>query len=474
MRPDAPDDPCLELEEEPTHVGFAVVLPPPANDRIDLLDELRGRDWRLSAGHRADLVLEAADRLLSRVRIERARLCPAPDLLRRQPKLSTALDLEAEELEAVSDADDPRLPRVHTHAECLKDLSRRLERGARLRCRRAGDYPIVGIPRQLIAPPAHLPVERRQEDVAEEGRDHPALRCPSVGRKEPASVVSPGFEHCLHEAQHSAIAHALGYERDELFVIDGPEEVLQIRIHDPLTTALDLLPDFAKGVLRRSSSPVSEVGVVEYWLEDRLQPVHKRLLAHAIEDRRDAKRSMFASAADLWDPDRTNGLRTILVGFESPLKVREPQLVLRLEHLHTLAVDPTAALVCADLLPGDLQVLPLAYLVDDRVLLPRTRWVEPVGESPWPRMYGSFAQGTVPPPWPCSSRVLAPSNRLRRPPSPAHSGRRSRGRAAFTALLVLLGRPTTRVALLPISLTLIGSLPPEPPGNHVSPPEVTR
>jgi hypothetical protein len=72
-----------------------------------------------------------------------------------------------------------------------------------------------------------------------------------------------------------------------------------------------------------------------------------------------------------------------------------------------------------------------------------------------------------------TSALALPPNRLRRPPSPTHSGRRWRGHAAFAALEVLLGRPTTRPAPLPISLTLIGSLLPVPPGNPTSPPGVT-
>ncbi|MGA9808046.1 MAG: hypothetical protein WBQ56_10175, partial [Candidatus Sulfotelmatobacter sp.] len=44
------------------------------------------------------------------------------------------------------------------------------------------------------------------------------------------------------------------------------------------------------------------------------------------------------------------------------------------------------------------------------------------------------------------------SNYPRLPPSPTHSGRRLHGRAAFTALQVLLGSPTTGEASLALSL----------------------
>src|SRR5215471_11785528 len=52
-------------------------------------------------------------------------------------------------------------------------------------------------------------------------------------------------------------------------------------------------------------------------------------------------------------------------------------------------------------------------------------------------------------------------------------GRQSPGRVAFTTFLVPFGRPTTPRTPLPISLTLIGSLPSVPPEDPESPPGVT-
>jgi hypothetical protein len=106
--------------------------------------------------------------------------------------------------------------------------------------------------------------------------------------------------------------------------------------------------------------------------------------------------------------------------------------------------------------------------------LPCTRRVEPVCQSPRTEMYGYFTHGTVPPFRPYSSGLASLPDHLRRLPSPTHSGRRLRGHAAFTALKVLLSRPTTGRASLAISLALIGSLTPVPPGDPVSPPEVTH
>ena len=102
------------------------------------------------------------------------------------------------------------------------------------------------------------------------------------------------------------------------------------------------------------------------------------------------------------------------------------------------------------------------------------RQVEASLQYPRTMMYGFFAKRTDPPSsslliW-CSSLPSC----LRLPPSPTHRGRRSLGHAAFTALQVILGSPTTDRASLAISLLLIGPLTPVPPGDSVSSPEVTR
>src|SRR5215472_14850583 len=105
---------------------------------------------------------------------------------------------------------------------------------------------------------------------------------------------------------------------------------------------------------------------------------------------------------------------------------------------------------------------------------PCTHRVEPVCQSPRTETYGYFTHGTVPPSRPYSSGLASSS----RPSSPAAFpnpfGRRLRGHAVFTALEVLLSRPTTGRTLLAISLALIGPLTPVPPGDSASPPEVTH
>ena len=83
-------------------------------------------------------------------------------------------------------------------------------------------------------------------------------------------------------------------------MVRGPEEVSEIRIDDPLGPALYLFPHFAQGILRRSPSPISEAGIIEYRLEDRLQPIEQRLLTYAIIDRGYAEHAMLARFVPLF------------------------------------------------------------------------------------------------------------------------------------------------------------------------------
>src|SRR5215469_18470923 len=103
-----------------------------------------------------------------------------------------------------------------------------------------------------------------------------------------------------------------------------------------------------------------------------------------------------------------------------------------------------------------------------------TRRVDPVRQSPRCRAYGYFTHGTVPPPCPLLIWFPFLPDRLRRLPSPAHIRRRLPGHTAFAVLEVLHSRRSTGRALLATSLSLIGLLTPVPPGDPVSPPEVTH
>src|SRR5262245_14398788 len=280
---------------------------------------------------------------------------------------------------------------------------------------------IVGIPRQSIASATHLPVKRSQQDVTEQGGNNSSLGCPLLGRKALTLGQYPGFEHASKEAEHPTIRNALRNEGQQLFVIHRPKEIFQIGVHDPFCSRVQLLPDLPQCILRRSSLPISEAGIIEYRLKDRFQPVQQRLLAHAIIDRRDAERAKLPRLTGLGNQVPPHRQR--LVGVRAQF-LAEP-IELLLEHLcefrQALPVHPSRPVVTLDPNPGQLQVLPLVDLVHQGVDLLRPGWIEPVRQSPRTIASGSFTHGTYPRARPCLSGVRTRSNRLCPPPSPAHS-----------------------------------------------------
>src|SRR5215470_15958951 len=73
VRPKATHDPSIEVGEKLADVSPLVVVAPTTQLRIELVNQLLGSNRRASAGKLAHLFLEAADRFLSRIRIQRPR-----------------------------------------------------------------------------------------------------------------------------------------------------------------------------------------------------------------------------------------------------------------------------------------------------------------------------------------------------------------------------------------------------------------
>ena len=95
-------------------------------------------------------------------------------------------------------------------------------------------------------------------------------------------------ERLLNELQHPAIGDLLADEGQELFVVHGPKIVFQVRIDDPLVSSLHFAPNLAQSIGRLATLAIPKAAWIEDFLEDRLQTVDHRLLAHPVVDRWDA------------------------------------------------------------------------------------------------------------------------------------------------------------------------------------------
>src|SRR5262249_39257235 len=421
LRPQAVQDPPIELSEELANVSLVVIQAPAANDRVDLVHQFRSRYRSLTPGTLSDLLLEVLNRLLPGIGVESARTDATTDLAGCQPQGPRAtLDLVSQKLEADLHVNDARLIGVQRHAQRLQESRGLGQRTLRFRSCVTGDHPIVGIPRQPIASATHLPIKRSQKDVTEQGRDNTPLRCPLLGRQPLTIGQDPGFEHASDEAEHPTIRNALSHESQQLFMVHRPEKIFQIGVHDPFRPRVQLPPDLPQCILRRSSFPICEAGIIEHRLEHRFQPVQQRLLAHAIKDRRDTERPKLTRLTGLGDQLPSHRERLVCVRTQLLAELIE----LLVEHLlkirQTLPVHTARPIVAPDPNPGQLQVLPLVDLIHQGVDLLRPGWIEPVRQSPRTFASGSFTHGTYPRARPCSSGVLTLTNHLCPPPFPAH------------------------------------------------------
>src|SRR6266568_6598786 len=170
--PDAPHDPAVETMEQPADMRPPVIVAPPSDDRVELVQQpLKG--LRVAPiGNLADPRLETLDRAVSGVGVE----VWTSGLVLHSP---SPLDLVAQELKALDDMDDARLVRVNPKPEfSLQHCPSARQRPLCLPPGRADTQPVIGVPGEGVASLCHLLVEDVQIDVAEQRADHPTLGHP--------------------------------------------------------------------------------------------------------------------------------------------------------------------------------------------------------------------------------------------------------------------------------------------------------
>ena len=161
-------------------------------------------------------------------------------------------------------------------------------------------------------------------------------------------------EHLLNEVQHSAVGNPLSDQGQELLVVHRSEEVLQIRIDDPLASALHFAPDLAQGVGGFATLPIPEAARIEDFLEDRLQAIDQRLLADPIVDRGYAQRPRLAGTSSLWNLQSSHGLRSIGVLAKFSMQLVQSLLQPAFERLDRHLVYAAGSLIGANALPRKL------------------------------------------------------------------------------------------------------------------------
>jgi len=274
---------------------FTKVISPSANDRVDFVDHLFGGQRSFSPCPPSDLVLKMFYGPLPRIGVKTSCLSTAPYLVGPQSHHSISpLDLEAKELKPMAYIHNASFVRMKRYTQLLQDTFRRRQKRFCLSVASTSGDPIIRVPRDFVTTMPHFPIKRSQKDITQAGRNYPALRSSLLRRKTFPLGITSSLQYALNESQYSTVRNALVDESQQLLMRYGTKEVSQVRIHDPFASRLNLLPDFSQGILRRSSFAVSETGIIEYSLKDRLDPVQYRLLANPIVNRRNAKRAILS------------------------------------------------------------------------------------------------------------------------------------------------------------------------------------
>src|SRR6201987_1509756 len=202
-----------------------------------------------------------------------------------------ALDFESQKLKAVRHMHNPGFRLIELNAKLFENLRCSRQGVLRLSSCPAGHHPVIRPPRELVPLPPHLLVEGSQQDVTQQRRDDSALR----GSRWSRVFLSPLFiaclQHLLNQLQHSAISDPLSDKGQELFMIHRPEKVFQIRVHDPLVSALHYFtPNLGQGIRGLATFAISKTARIKDALKDGHQTVDQSLLTYPVVDRRYAER----------------------------------------------------------------------------------------------------------------------------------------------------------------------------------------
>src|SRR3990172_6105632 len=130
-----------------------------------------------------------------------------------------------------------------------------------------------------------------QIDVGEQRTDHAALRRPYRGGLPFSFFHNSRREPLTDELKHPSVADAALHKAEQLFMVDGVEEALDVRIHPPPPQDQRGFPRLHR--LSRTPPRAESEGAVpetgfKHWLHDK----PARLLDHAVTNRGNPQRTL--------------------------------------------------------------------------------------------------------------------------------------------------------------------------------------
>src|SRR6201987_5640072 len=170
--------------------------------------------------------------------------------------------------------DDLRLLRMQQQLAGRQAVGNRAPECSRLLGALAMTNDVVPVPleQDVRKVPRHPRVERvMQEEICQQGRDHPALRRPRRARHDTAVLhLHPRLQPALDIEQHPRTVRMVTDRPEHQLPVDAVEEAFEVEIEHPVA-APTTLTSCAHGIDRRFAGTIA-VGIgMEHRLQDRLQ-----------------------------------------------------------------------------------------------------------------------------------------------------------------------------------------------------------
>ncbi len=115
---------------------------------------------------------------------------------------------------------------------------------------------VVGIPHVSVSRIRQCPVQFVEDDVRQQRRDYPALRCPNGCGLENPVLHDSGFEESLHNVKNVAVGHPLAYSRHYHLVGQVVEKAFDVGVQHVPVALLMQLDDLLQGAV--AASPFAE------------------------------------------------------------------------------------------------------------------------------------------------------------------------------------------------------------------------
>ena len=156
-----------------------------------------------------------------------------------------ASEMETEEVKAFDEVRDLRLGGRQRQSQLLPEGGvYKLQSLFGLGVGAAQHHEVVGIADEPIADACQTLVKDIQDDIRQEWRNHPALRCASDRRTKRTLFHHASGEELAEETQDIPVGNPVGHQVEDKVMGDIVEEGLNIGIHDPFE------PGFVRGVDR--------------------------------------------------------------------------------------------------------------------------------------------------------------------------------------------------------------------------------